>query len=111
MPAKAGIQLDIDSLEGLSLDPGFRRGDESIFQRAVKPDYCYFRLTSVCNTWSWVLMLCALAWYTRCAVIIATSSAVRSTLESSRAADCNAPRLPVPGTPTIGNPDAVLSAH
>ena len=31
MPAKAGIQLGVDSLEARSPDPGFRRGDESIF--------------------------------------------------------------------------------
>src|SRR5438132_9110926 len=64
------------------------------------------RLTSVCITWSCILIVCALAWYTRCAVIMFTSSAVMSTFDSSSAHDCSAPRLPSPGTPTIGSPVA-----
>lgn len=31
IPAKAGIQYGVDLLEARYLDPGFRRGDESIF--------------------------------------------------------------------------------
>jgi hypothetical protein len=36
MPAKAGIQQSIDSLEARFLDPGFRRGDESIFNKRAR---------------------------------------------------------------------------
>jgi len=35
MPAKAGIQSGIDSLEAPFLDPGFRRGDEFIFNKLL----------------------------------------------------------------------------
>src|SRR2546428_778476 len=73
--------------------------------------YDYLRFTSVCSTWSWVLMVCALAWYTRCAVIMLTSSAVRSTLDSSIAEDCSVPRLPEFGVPTKGAPESEVSAH
>src|SRR5437762_13143968 len=34
------------------------------------------RFTKVCITWSCVLIVCAFAWYTRCAVIMLTSSPV-----------------------------------
>ena len=33
MPAKAGIQYGVGFLEARYLDPGFRRGDESIFDK------------------------------------------------------------------------------
>jgi protein involved in polysaccharide export with SLBB domain len=36
MPAKAGIQQGVDSLDSRSLDPGFRRGDESNFNRLLE---------------------------------------------------------------------------
>jgi hypothetical protein len=36
MPAKAGIQYGVNSLEACSLDPGFRRGDEPIFDKPLK---------------------------------------------------------------------------
>ena len=35
MPAKAGIQSSVDFLETRSLDPGFRRGDESNFNKLL----------------------------------------------------------------------------
>ena len=35
MPAKAGIQYGVDSLEARSLDAGFRRGDDSILIKAL----------------------------------------------------------------------------
>src|SRR5450432_2656311 len=37
-----------------------------------------------------------------------TSSAVRSTFDSSSAPACSTPRLPEPGTPTIASPEAAL---
>ena len=57
-------------------------------------------------TWSAVEIICAFAWKLRCAVIMLTSSAVRSTFDSSSAPACRLPRLPEPGSPTIGVPDA-----
>jgi len=36
MPAKAGIQYGVDSLESRSLDPGLRRGDESNFNKLLR---------------------------------------------------------------------------
>jgi hypothetical protein len=36
MPAKAGIQYGIDSLQARFLDPGFLRGDESFFNKLLK---------------------------------------------------------------------------
>ena len=35
MPANAGIQYGVDSLDLRSLDPGFRRGDESNFNKLL----------------------------------------------------------------------------
>src|SRR3569832_1654811 len=69
------------------------------------------RLTRDRITASWVLMVCALAWYTRCAVIMLTSSAVRSTLESSTADDCNTPRLTELDEHTSGDPEVEDSVH
>ena len=37
MPAKAGIQCGVNSLEARHLDPGFRRGDESIINKLLGP--------------------------------------------------------------------------
>ncbi len=37
MSAKAGIQQGIDLHETLFLDPGFLRGDESFFNKLLKP--------------------------------------------------------------------------
>jgi len=36
MPAKAGIQSNVNSFEARSLDPGVRRGDESIFNSLLE---------------------------------------------------------------------------
>jgi len=36
MPAKAGIQQGVNSLEARSLDPGFRRGGESVFNKLLE---------------------------------------------------------------------------
>src|SRR5512140_7173 len=69
----------------------------------------YLRLTSVFITWSCVLMVCALAWYTRCAVIMLTSSRVRSTLDSSSAPDCSTPKPLEFAVPGMGCPEAMVS--
>jgi len=37
MPAKAGNQYGVDSLGARFLDPGFRRGDELIFNKLSEP--------------------------------------------------------------------------
>ncbi len=65
----------------------------------------------VCVIWSVVEITCALAWKSRCAVIMFTSCAVMSTLELSRAPDCIVPNPEAPPTPRTGWPDENVSAH
>ena len=51
-----------------------------------------------------VEITCALAWKVRCAVIMSTSSFVRSTLDCSRAPAWINPRLVLPGAAVVGGP-------
>src|SRR5206468_7211749 len=90
------------------LGAGHRQVDEAVHGSVREHQR---RFTSVCITWSCVLIVCAFAWYTRCAVIMLTSSAVMSTLDASVADDCRLPKAPVPGVPTSGWPELELSAQ
>jgi hypothetical protein len=63
----------------------------------------------VCVTWSAVEIICAFAWKLRCAVIMLTSCAVRSTFEDSSAPAWIRPKLLVPAEPRTGSPDVNVS--
>ena len=61
--------------------------------------------------WSAVLIICALAWKLRCAVIMFTSCSVTSTLAPSSAPDCTRPKPELPAWPRSAWPEANVSAH
>src|SRR5690606_29033776 len=66
----------------------------------------YRMLMTVWVAWSWVEIICALAWKLRCAVIMLTSCSVRSTVEASRAPDLMRPKSEESGAPLRGLPEA-----
>ena len=68
-------------------------------------------LMTVCVTVSAVEIICAFAWKLRCAVIICTSCAVRSTLDASSAPDWTLPNEAVPASPSSALPDWKDSAQ
>ncbi len=53
----------------------------------------------------------AFAWKLRCAVINPTNSAVRSTLEPSKAPDRSEPKFDEPGSPILGRPDLAVATN
>src|SRR5690606_6470984 len=66
----------------------------------------YRMLMTVWVAWSWVEIICALAWKLRCAVIMLTNCSVRSTVEASRAPDLMRPKSEESGAPLRGLPEA-----
>src|SRR5690554_2554680 len=68
-------------------------------------------LMTVWVVWSWVEIICALAWKLRCAVIMLTSCSVRSTVDDSSEPDWIWPKSEVSGAPVRAPPEAWVSAQ
>jgi hypothetical protein len=62
-------------------------------------------------TWSWVEIICALAWKLRCAVIMFTSCSVMSTFDDSSAPPCTRPNSELPAGPRRAWPESDDSAQ
>src|SRR5690606_28400887 len=71
----------------------------------------YLMLITVWVAWSWVEIICALAWKLRCAVIMLTSCSVRSTVEASSAPAWMRPKSDESGAPLRGVPEEWVAAH
>src|SRR5690606_31422459 len=68
-------------------------------------------LITVWVAWSWVEIICALAWKLRWAVIMFTSCSVRSTVEASSAPGWMRPKSEESGVPLRGVPEACVAIH